>query len=432
MKCLPHDYEAEKGLIGSLLIDFHRVYGLCANKNINSEYFHHPRNKLIYEALVYMAKKMIPVDMLLVAKTMKDNATLETAGGFLYLEECIDQTPVAAHAEYYLEIVINHFLEREWLVVSRFIQDNIGELPLEDISSYVIAADKRISSSQAADQLTTEGAEQIATRLQKRLKIKAPVIQKIPSSINTLRERIRGYPIGRMTVIASRPGVGKTSMATSESIPMAEAGYRVAVWTGEMSSDEYMARMACIHADVNTEEYFDGNLDDDDLDKLEASLNYIKSLPIVINDRGMNINGIIRWMEKLRGKVDVIIIDHFLLIKMISKRGQNNAAIYGQWSRSISAAAKENNQAVLLLAQIKRLYTYQGIKAPPSKDDLKETGCLEEDAYLILIVHNEPIKRDDIMVSNYQLIVDKHRNGWSGTCPVNFNKKCAHITGIKP
>lgn len=428
----PFSEEAERGVLGSLLVENERVYGICVGKNLTSESFYIPAHKLLFEEMVNMQRESRTIDLLTVGERMKKGGRLDQAGGYMFLEGLIGSTPTPEHAEYYLDIILSKHAERMWITLGQEIIDAVYSEQLEDLGSIVDEKCELISKIVNSDQLQTDHISVATDELQSDIGLRAPVLRKYRSGINTIAQRIVGYPEGKLTIVAARPSKGKTSWACSETLAMALKNTKVSILSLEMTVKEYTARMACIHAQIPVEDYIDGKLTDQQREILRLGMQQVGKLPIRINAKSMNLKQVREWIRKESKISDVIMIDLFTKIRRSGgKRFSSDQAEWGYMARTLSDDMKPLPASLILYHQIHRISNWAKEKNPaPKLDDLKDTGCLEEEAYMVILLHDEPVDKDNPGKGNYQAIIAKHRNGWSGICPVFFVPDFAQFKGV--
>jgi len=429
----PYSEEAEKGVLGSLITDSERVYELCISRNISSDHFYIPAHRLMYEQIVNMRRENIPFDILTIGEKLKQNGRLDQVGGYTFLQSVLDSTPTSAHAEYYINIIIEMFVRRQWIQTFATGMDMAYSSDIEEIGQMLSEAEDKISKAVNANQLQTDHIALSAQSLEDSINLKAPVIRKVKSSINTVSNRVLGYACGKMTVIAARPSKGKTSWACSECLGIALRGESVSILTLEMTAEEYTARIACIHGNIPVEKYIDGKLSEEEREILRMSLQQVARLPIRINAKNMNFKQVREWIRKESKHSEVLIIDLFTKIRRAGgKRFSSDQAEWSHMARVLSDDVKTYGCAFLLLHQIHRINKWAGKeKNPmPQLDDLKDTGALEEEAYMVVLLHDAPVDKDNPSAGNYMAIIPKHRNGWTGICPVTFVPEYTEFKGL--
>jgi replicative DNA helicase len=429
----PYSEEAERGVLGSILTDSERVYEVCVGKNLNSDAFYIPGHRLLFEEIVNMRRENRVIDLLTTGERLKRGGRLDQAGGYNFLEGLIDSTPTSAHAEYYVDIILQKAAERQWITAMAEGIDMIYSGQFDEVSAFIMEKDDTISKMLNADQLQTDSIRVSADQLEESIGLKAPVIRKIKSGINTISNRVLGYACGKITVIAARPSKGKTSMACSEGLAMALKGNKVSILTLEMSAVEYTARIACIHAQIPVEDYIDGKLSDQQREQLRLGIQQVGQLPIRINAKGMNFKQVREWARKEAKRSDILMLDLFTKIRRAGgKKFSNDQAEWSYMARVLSDDIKALDIPLILMHQIHRLNEWGGKdKNPaPKLSDLKDTGALEEEAYMVILLHDMPVDKDDSSKGNYMAIIAKHRNGWSGTCPVMFVPEFAQFKGL--
>lgn len=444
----PHSVEAERGVLGSLLLDASRVLEACYEKGVTSpEAFYVPSNRIVFEAVQKMSAQGSAIDAVTVVEYLKNFKKLELIGGPETLERVLDSTPTSAHAEHYIEIVRQKALLRRTLDCVRQIEkdcyeqtDNIGADELVSISEQrflQIAGDRRGGFVHWKDALQATYSTID--------KILQGGVSGISTGLANLDGKMRGLRNGEMIVLAARPSMGKTSLAMniceflSKGVDSAGRPLRggfaqyggkvpVAVFSLEMSQYSLAMRMLCAKAQISGSLLESGNLNASKARQaFQRAGSDLQQCLMYVDDTGgldvMELRSRARRMKRQYG-IGLVMIDYLQLLncREYSKQGRQleTAAISAQ----VKAMAKELDVPVIVLSQLSRGPEQRSGKVDkPRLSDLRDSGAIEQDADVVLLLRRPcKIPSDPEAQDERLAIVDvaKHRNGPVGEIRLDF------------
>ena len=447
---LPQDLEAERGLLGALLLDPERVLDLCTEKGVVAEAFVEPGHRALYAAIARLAAKGQPVDGITVANYLQGVGGLETVGGMRALTALMERTPTSAHAGYYAALVMEQFLRRCILGAVREVEENVYDA--SQSADYVLGiaeqtilgiGEGRAKTGSAVDWKTSVG--ETLSMLTRQLEHPGE-LSGIPTGFKALDAQLRGLHRGEMIVLAARPSMGKTSLAMNIAecvargrdimgipfkTPDGQVRKRtVLVFSLEMPQMQLTTRMLCGIAGVSAREVERGQFIKKDvvLPLLRSAAKELAETPILCDDQGgldvMELRARARHTHK-RNPVDLIVIDYLQLLSYREFAQQGQQVMVAKISGEIKAMAKELNVPVIVLSQLSRNPEQRGGDEKPKNSDLRDSGAIEQDADVILLLRRPSFMGSKVPEHDDRLLaivdVSKNRNGATGEVRLNFD-----------
>jgi len=425
----PCSEEAERGVLGSALIESDRVIELCSMKTLSADSFYVPAHRVLFEKLTEMHQAFKAIDLLTVGEDLKQGGLLDQVGGYAFLEGLIDSTPTSAHAEYYIEIVQQKHLFRRIIgqaaeaIDHCYIEEDAEELLNRTQELFFELSDQKSSSQEEWKEVVRQTTGNIidGTKVQ----------DGVPTGFDSLDKELRGLHNTDMIVLAARPSMGKTSLAMNIAEHAAlgknkeRKAYSVGVFSLEMSQDQLVRRMLFSKAGVPAWKDFRSK---DDEARLMRAGDQLMKAPIVVDDSAgldiMDLRARARRMKRVYG-IDLLVIDYLQLLgdkrRQRDGRQQETASI----SNSIKAMAKELKVPVLILSQLSRAPEQGGRDGQPRLSDLRDSGAIEQDADVVLLLQrpsfNDAFKGDAAADDTLAIVhIAKHRNGPTGKVEMNF------------
>ncbi|HOE60498.1 MAG TPA: replicative DNA helicase [Kiritimatiellia bacterium] len=440
--------EAERGVLGSILLDAatdNRVLDLCIESGITADSFFSLPNRLLFETLSEMARASQIIDPLTLTERLRALNRLEEIGGAVAIQTLIDETPTAAHAEYYINILRQKHLLRAVITCARdaerrcFDEAISADLILSEVEQkFLSIADRRDGAGLTWPQAITNTMGHI-DRL---FSLGPGAVAGLPTGLANLDRKLKGLRNGEMIVLAARPSMGKTSLAMNiaERVALGKdmngramkgdhnRPHPVAVFSLEMSTESLAMRMLCGLAEVPSFKIDQGLVNPKKINRqLTDAASKLAKAPIYVDDTGgldvMDMRARARRMKK-RYKVELIVIDYLQLCNCREFARQGRQIETSQISGQIKAMAKELNLPVIVLSQLSRAPEQRGDKTnKPKLSDLRDSGAIEQDADVVLLLRR-PCKAsgDPEFDDKLLAIVDvaKHRNGPTGEVRLNF------------
>lgn len=437
----PHNLDAERGLVASILIDGGDTLQACLQERLAPEHFFSPAHQDIFRAAVALSQRNVGIDEITLAEELRAQGRLESAGGVAYVNELSSLVATSANARHWLVIVREKFYLRQLIATSvSTVEKAHGHAEgIDRLLEEVEQAFFRISESRIADSVQpVDKPIGEAMDLVERIIRDRNSAQGIPTGFPDLDSLTFGFQPGQMVVVAARPGMGKTSIALNfieAALFPRRAGARpsrILLFSLEMPARELALRLLCSRARVNLTKLRSAHPDAQmQRDLAEAALEY-KGRPLLIDDNGgQNILEIRAKCRRAHSRepLDMIVIDYIQLINGLDASLPREQQI-AEVSRSIKAMAKEFSVPVIALAQLNRKSEDEG--RPPRMSDLRESGSIEQDADIVMLIAKASSADRKAMEGEAEapgeggmflrdLIVAKNRNGPTNDVKLYFN-----------
>ncbi len=424
-KLPPHALEAEAAVLGSMILDWQCVGDVL--QQLKPDDFYKQAHSAIYETLVELYDKEQNIDMVLLNQRLKDKGQLEQLGGLDYLIELAEAVPSSASVGYYAKIV------REKSVLRKLIE-KAGTILYDcynsasDVGELLDQAERAIF--EIAETKTDNDASTLKVLLQETFdRIEASdgkLVTGVETGFYELDEMLNGMQKGEMLIIAARPSMGKTAFALNIAEHIgAVSGQAVAVFSLEMGKQQLAQRLLCSRSGVDSHKLRRNMLNHDDFEKLTTAVGELSEAPIFIDDTpGLSLLALRAKARRLaaRHHIQAIMIDYLQLMSAPgSESRQQEVSVL---SRGIKALARELSVPVMCLSQLNRT-AEQREGHRPRMSDLRESGSIEQDADVVMMLHREDYYHrgeegyEDNNIA--EVIIAKQRNGPTGTVKLAFN-----------
>lgn len=433
----PQDVEAEISALGSLMLDKDAIYRVVDYLSVRD--FYKPGHQDIYSAMLDLSSKREPIDVLSVTSRLRELGKLDEIGGSAYLTTLVNSVPTASHVDHYASIVRRKRLLRDLIDASHHIAQ-LGYNEAENVEQLLDEAEQKIFG------IAKDSLRQEFVAVKDALEDTWERIEKIHNNKGSLRGVTTGFPdldeiLGGLqrtdfVVLASRPSLGKTSLALGFARNAARAKHPVAFFSLEMSREDLMDRLIAAEAGVDIWRLRTGHLrsegEDNDFVRLQDAMAKLSDLPLFMDDSGaptvMELRAKARRLQAER-RLDLVIVDYLQLIRG-SGRAENRVQEVSELSRTLKAMAKELNVPVLALSQLSR-----GIENRPSSEpklsDLRESGSIEQDADVVMFIHREDrIKENTDKKNIAEIRILKHRNGPIGKVELYFHEETSSFRSV--
>jgi replicative DNA helicase len=422
----PQDRGTERSLLGEMMLSKDAIDDVAGT--LKGHDFYHPAHETIYAAIVDLYGRGEPADPLTVGAELTKRGELDRVGGTQYLFALTQAAMSAANAEYHAEIV------REKAVLRRLVEAGesiaamgyAGEGGAAEIVDRAQAAILGLTAQQADDTLGLVGdlSEEWLDELEQIGQRKGEITG-VPTGFTDLDSLTNGLQPGQLIVIAGRPAMGKSTLALDVARSAAiRYDMPTAFFSLEMSRKELLSRMHSAEARVALHHMRSGTMTDDDWTRLACRMPKVSSAPLYIDDGGeltlMNVCIKARRLKQRNG-LRLIVVDYLQLMQSGSgRRGENRQQEVADMSRRLKLLAKELDVPVIALSQLNR-GSEQRTDKKPVLSDLRESGAIEQDADMVILVHREDAyDRESPRSGEADLIVAKHRNGPTATVTVAF------------
>ena len=419
----PQDVPAEQSVLGAMMMSKDAIANVV--ETVKGRDFYRPSHELIYDAILDLYGKGEPADPITVAAELTRRGEIGKVGGHVYIHDLLSSVSIAANAGYYAEIV------REKAVLRRLVEASIriaqmGYEGTGEVADIVDQAQQTIYN--VTEGKTSEDYKPLSALIEptwnelEAIASRGGRLAGVPTGFAELDELTNGLHPGQMIIIAARPAIGKSTLALDFARSAAIRNrLTTAVFSLEMSSSEIMTRLLSAEAGIKLHHLRTGKLADQDWEQLAKVTGRIESAPLFIDDSPnltmMEIRAKARRMKQ-RYDLKLVIIDYLQLMSS-GKKVENRQVEVSEFSRQIKLLAKELEIPVIAISQLNR-GSEQRTDKKPMLSDLRESGSLEQDADMVLLLHREDAYNKDERPGEADFIVAKHRNGETKTITAAF------------
>ncbi|MFD3700671.1 replicative DNA helicase [Streptomyces sp. NPDC058646] len=425
----PHNLDAEMSALGGQLLSKDAI-GEVLETPMQQRDYYRPSHEMIQAAILYLYGKGEPVDPITVGAELTRRGDINKVGGASYLHALVQAVPTAANSAYYAEIVHENAVLRRLVQagtkITQLGYSGVGQL--DEVRSSVEAEvlDALATREQTAGYAyVREDVPSFWDELDARMK-GTDKIDGIPTGLADLDSLTNGFQPGQFIVIGARPAMGKSTLA----LDMARAaavryGNTVAFFSLEMGRSEIMQRLYSAEARVALHHIRAGTVTEDDLNRLARRTPAIDAAPLIVDDSPnlslTEIRSRARRMKQSKGGLDLLIVDYLQLMKSGGMgRPENRQQEVSDMSRNLKLLAKELEIPVIALSQLNR-GPEQRTDKKPQIGELRESGSIEQDADMVILLHREDAyEKESPRSGEADLIVAKHRNGPTATISVAF------------
>jgi replicative DNA helicase len=427
----PHNLDAEKSVLGSILLD-NEVYTVLEGM-LTAEHFYKEGHRKVWRAIERLFRRSEPMDLVTLTEELRQTGDLEAVGSVAYLIGLAEGVPTAAYAESYANIVREKAVLRDLIGASGRILQNAYEqsAPLEQLldeaesAIFELATSKRRSFFEGMPQLVHDTFQQINEYF-----ANPDPVSGLRMGFKELDQMTAGLQPSSLNVLAARPSMGKTAFALTIALNAAlREAKTVGVFSLEMSGVQLVTRMLCSEARVDMSRVRSGQLSDRDFQRLADTAGRMSEAKVFIDDNAdMTVMELRSRARRLMAEHDLglIIIDYLQLMSGgHGRQTENRQQEISTISRSLKALARELDIPVLVLSQLSR-----AVEARPNKrpmlSDLRESGAIEQDADLVMFIYRDEYYDPHSEKQGIaEIIVGKQRNGPTGHVDLQFHN--AHV-----
>ena len=438
----PHALEAEMSLLGSILIDA-QVLGDVIFIVKSGEAFYTPAHGAIFDAMIFLYDRHSSVDIVQLNQILVDRNVLEAIGGVGYLVELANSVPSATNAVHYARLVREKAVVRQLIGAAGDILHTAYHSP-ENATVILNEAEKAIFKiAEQSEQTQIEALHDLIRQTMEHIDANlGREFYGLPTGFTELDEMTTGLQAGEMLIIAARPSMGKTALALNIIEAIAIRGRPVGLFSLEMSKQQLVQRMLCARSGIDAQRLRRNMLREQEYSALMAACDELQAAPIYIDDTGgLNLMQLRTKARRMvaKHKVQALFIDYLQLMSA-GGRVESRQLEVSEISRSVKALARELNIPIICLSQLNRAAEQrEGHK--PRMSDLRESGSLEQDADVIMLLHREEYYHKDDRdwvaenpdkVGVAELIISKQRNGPTGTVELTWIADCTRFRDYVP
>ena len=427
-KIPPHNIDAEKSLLGAILIDQEVLIDVV--EIVKATDFYDKRHGKIFAGMIRLYQNHEGVDLITVTDELKKNGHLDEIGGSTYLAELTNHVPTAAHASSYAEIVSQDAVRRRLIKASADINSLAFDenLTVPQLLGQSEAELFSVSDSSLKQDLTSI-SDILDTSFDRitDLYVNKGVLRGVKTGYRDLDNMTAGLQRSDLIILAARPAMGKTTLVTNLAYNVATIEKKTVLFFSlEMSKEQLIDRMLADAAGVDSWNIRTGNLSEEDFAKLAEASGEMAEAPIFIDDTpGVSV---LEMRTKARraahdGELGLIIIDYLQLMQGSGSAQSNGSRVQevSEISRGLKLLARELNVPVIALSQLSRSVENRSPQIPQLAD-LRESGSIEQDADIVMFIYREAYYNPETERENItDLILAKHRHGPTGTVELYFH-----------
>ncbi|MGH9339167.1 MAG: replicative DNA helicase [Acidobacteriota bacterium] len=432
-KTLPHSIEAERAILGAILLD-NRLFDQTAELLTREDFFLDGHRK-IYSKMETLSGASRAIDSLTLKEELKRDRDLDTVGGIAYISSLLDGVPRLSNIEDYAQIIKEKALLRRLIhsaneIIVRGFSDQEEAQSLLDLaekSIFEISQEKIQNGFASLQDLLPENYKRIEALYQRK-----ELITGISTGFVEMDHMTSGLQNSDLIIIAARPGLGKTSLALNIAQHASVQQKKVVgVFSLEMSSQQLVNRLLCSEARVDSHKVRSGYLSKEDWKNLAKGMAKLSQARLFIDDTpGITIVEMRSKARRLKVEhgLDLLIVDYLQLMSGTSNgsrlRFENRQQEISSISRSLKGLAKELNIPVVALSQLSRAPEQRRGDHRPQLSDLRESGSIEQDADVVMFIYRDDLYRKEPDVDEEsgvaEILVRKQRNGPTGDIKLAF------------
>ena len=433
-RVIPHNIEAEQSTLGGMLLSQEAIADVL--ETVTASDFYAPKHEIIFNAIIYLFGRGEPTDVIAVTDYLNKQGNLLKAGGADYLHSLSSFVPTAANAGYYAKIVSDKAILRRLIDAgTRIAQsgyESQGEVEdlVNQAQSEVFAV---VSQTAKEDYVGLSESIDFAIRDIEAAQNRGGDLTGIPTGFTNLDTYTHGLHSGQLVIVAARPSVGKSTFALDIARNAAIKHNQATIFFSlEMGRSEIAMRMLSAESGIYLQSMRKGTLTEGDWAKLAAVRGKINDAPLYIDDSpNMSLVEIRAKCRRLAQQVQLkmVVIDYIQLMTS-GKKVESRQQEVSEFSRALKLLSKELGVPVVALSQLNR-QAEQTKDKRPELSQLRESGSLEQDADVVILLHREGLfEKDHPRAGEADLILAKQRNGPTGTVTVAFQGQYSRFVNM--
>ena len=428
---LPHNFLAEKMVLSCMLTNSEAIEFIIKTVNVESFYF--KNHQELFKVVLFMYQNKLLIDVTTLTTFLQENGLLSKIGGVKVLIELINQIPNLVYLDEYIRLIKDKFLRRSLIRLGyKTINSSyVTNLPLENILNEFENELFNLTNDFKPTKLYTSTDLVYNIFLELKQKATSPNLPGLSSGFYALDSLTQGFQKSDLIIVAGRPSIGKTAFSLTISLNIIKySKLPVLVFSLEMSKEQIMYRLLSMESNVSQSRLRSGKLSKTDWTKLNKIIKLLSKLPLFVDDSSdlsvQEIRAKIKTILFQYPIIGLVIIDYLQLMQTPISNSGNRAQELSQITRALKNLAREFNIPIIALSQLSRNIETRTDKRP-ILSDLRESGSIEQDADLVLMLYqnesNNPEPSSDNINKVIDLIIAKQRNGPTGNLQLKFDKK---------
>lgn len=422
---LPHSFFAEKMLLSCLLGSLEAIE--TTMKVLPIEAFYFRNHQEIYRTIIFMYENKFLIDVLSLTTFLQHNGLIKKIGGIQVLLELTTQTPNLVYLEDYIRLIKDKFFRRSLIKLGYKIINisYITNIPLEQLLKNIEDEIFTLNNQTFTEKKST--STELLNLIFNDLKIKFlnPCLPGLSSGFLNLDKITQGFQNSDLIILAGRPSMGKTALSLNIVLNiLKKTQLPIIFFSLEMSREQIMYRLLSLETNINQLCLKNGKLYQNDWIKLNKTIKILSKLPLFIEDNSTlsvtDLRSKIRSLLFEQTNIGLIVIDYLQLLNNSTLNNKNRTQELSQITRSLKNLAREFKIPIIVLSQLSRNVETR-VDQKPILSDLRESGSIEQDADLILLLYKNKSSHLNLPIRN--IIVAKHRNGPTGEVKFLFNAK---------
>lgn len=423
---MPHNLEAERTVIGNILIDNNCM--TTVEEFLTKDDFYQERHQILFEHIQYLISKGV-ADIITLTNRLKEQKLMEKIGGSYVISDLIVSSVSSSYVQHYCEIVKNKSIARTIIKNCKEIQRRTLEnefISIQEILDFAQGKAFSIEGHMNNENSVLKSMDIVRSTMmdiESRYQNKNALLG-LSSGFKNLDHLTQGFKPGEVIVVAARPSMGKTAFSLNLTLNIAQQNKKVLYFSVEMPKDLMMLRMLATQARIDLSRLSAGAIKPNEWSHLIQSASLISEYPIFIDDTSglspFELKSRARWVKSKYG-LDCIVVDYLQLMKLKQNRFESREREVAEISMALKAIAKELKIPVISLAQLNR-EADKRVDRRPIMSDLRDSGSIEMDADIIMMLFREEYyERNNPDVKGLaEVIVGKNRNGKTGTANMKF------------
>ncbi len=443
-KVQPQARELEEAVLGALMLE-KDSYSIISDI-LKPDSFYDETHQIIYQAIVHLAVRQAPIDMLTVIEELRKEGNLDRVGGPVYIAQLTEKVASAAHIEFHARIIAQKYLARELISFSSNVTQKAFD-ETSDVDDLMQEAESKLF--EISQRNVKKDVTQIDPVIKEAIKLveiagsRPEGLSGLQTGFDRLDKITSGWQNSDLVIIAARPAMGKTAFVLSMAKNMAVSfNYPVALFSLEMSNVQLVNRLIVNTCEIPGEKIKNGQLEPYEWEQLDFKIKELYGAPLYVDDTPslsvFELRTKARRLVREHG-IKIIIIDYLQLMNASGMNFGSREQEVSTISRSLKGLAKELNIPIIALSQLNRgVESRTGSEGKrPQLSDLRESGAIEQDADMVCFIHRPEYykifedDRGNSLLGLAEIIIAKHRNGATGDVQLRFKSEFARFENIE-